>query len=175
MRQLACVKATCSNLRFFTCAAGLVLSCAGHVAPDPDREALFTIVTDGALQRDHPCPEARDNEVSLNNGYLPESEASALHTKIAQADLSEVQPCLAQVREYDACFAAVSCAVLAATGSFPAWLLGPELAPCACGVDTEHVQQPFAESPLPETLTACTGLLPVSRVPPRPGTGSACP
>ena len=170
-----CVKVSKPSEPLLTFATCLALSCGGPTAPDPDREALFTMVTDGALQRAHACEEARNGEVSLKNGFLPESVAAALRDRIEHAELSDVQLCLTQARAYDACFLSVSCDVLATTGALPAWLLGPEAAPCACGVDTEHLEQPFADGPLPETLTACVGLLPISRAPPRPGEGGACP
>ena len=171
----ALVKVTKPTQGLLTFAVCLALSCGGRTAPDPDREALFTIVTDGALQRAHACQEVRNREVSLENGSLPESRAAALRERIDRAELSDVQLCLTQTRAYDTCFLSVTCDVLATTGALPAWLLGPEAAPCACGVDTEHLEQPFAEGPLPETLAACVGLLPISRAPTRPGEGGACP
>ncbi len=122
-----------------------------------------------------PAKKARNGEVSLTNGFLPESDAAALRERIERAELSDVQLCLTQTHAYDACFLGVSCDVLATTGALPAWLLGPEAAPCACGVDTEHLAEPFADGPLPETLAACVGLLPISRAPARPGKGGACP
>ena len=175
MKKWALVKIRKPNQRLLTFAVCLALSCGGRTAPDRDREALFTIVTDGALQRAHPCPEARNDEVSLKNGFLPESAAAALRERIEHAELSDVQLCLTQVLAYDACFLSVSCDVLAATGAAPAWLLGAKVAPCACGVDTEHLPNPFVDRPLPETLTACVGLLPISLAPARPGESSACP
>jgi len=48
------------NQPLLSLAVCLALSCGGRTAPDPDREALFTIVTDGALQRAHACEEARN-------------------------------------------------------------------------------------------------------------------
>jgi hypothetical protein len=169
------VKVSKPNQRLLTFAVCLALSCGGRTAPDPDREALFALVTDGALQRSHACAEARNAEVSLKNGFLPESAAAALRERIEHAELSDVQLCLTQVRAYDECFLGVSCDVLAITGARPAWLLGPEAAPCACGVDTEHLANPFADGPLPETLTACAGLLPIAPPPARPGESGGCP
>jgi hypothetical protein len=171
----ALVKVSKPNQLLLTFAVCFALSCGGRTAPDPDREALFTIVTDGALQRAHVCEEARNREVSLKNGSLPDSHAAVLRERIDGAELSDVQLCLTQTRAYNACFLSVTCDVLATTGALPAWLLGPEAAPCACGVDTEHLEQAFAEGPLPETLTACVGLLPISSVSARPGEGGACP
>ena len=159
-------------LAFAVC---LALGCDGRIAPDPDRELLFTILTDGALQRAHPCQEARNREASLKNGFLPESNAALLRERIEDAELSDVQLCLKQVRAYDVCFLSVSCDLLATTGALPAWMFGSEAAPCACGVDTEHLEQPFAEGPLPEMLSACVGLLPIARVSPLPGRGGTCP
>ena len=175
MRKRALVKVSKPNQLLLTSAVCLALSCGGRTAPEPDREALFTIVTDGALQRAHPCQEVRNREISFRNGFLPESHAAALRERIDRAELSDVQLCLTQTRAYDACFLSVSCDVLATTGNLPAWLLGPEAAPCACGVDTEHLLTPFAASPLPEGLTACVGLLPIARAPRRPGETGACP
>lgn len=175
MRKRALVKVSKPNQPLLTFAVCLALSCGGRTAPDPDREALFTIVTDGALQRAHPCQEARNVEASLKNGFLPESNAALLRERIEHAELSDLQLCLTQVRAYNVCFLSVSCDLLATTGALPAWLLGPEAAPCACGVDTEHLAEPFADGPLPETLAACVGLLPISRAPARPGEGGACP
>jgi hypothetical protein len=169
------VKVSKPNKLLLAFAVCLALGCGGRTAPDPDREALFTIVTDGALQRAHPCQEARDREASLKNGFLPESNAALLRERIEHAELSDVQLCLTQVRAYDVCFLSVSCDLLASSGALPAWLIGPEAAPCACGVDTEHLEEPFAEGPLPETLTACVGLLPISRVSAMPGQGAPCP
>jgi hypothetical protein len=175
MRKKALAKVSKPNQRLLTFAVCLALSCGGRTAPDPDREALFTLVTDGALQRSHACQEARSREMSLKNGFLPESAAAALRERIEEAALSDVQLCLTQARAYDACFLSVPCDVLATTGALPAWLRGPEAAPCACGVDTEHLVQPFANGPLPETLTACVGLLPILGAPARPGESGACP
>lgn len=162
------------NQQLLTFAVCVALSCGGRTAPDADRQALFALVTDGALQRAHSCQEARNGEAWLKDGFLPESAVAALHERIEHAELSDVQLCLTQVRAYDECFLGVSCEVLATTGALPAWLLGPEAAPCACGVDTEHRTVPWVVG-LPETLSACVGLLPVAHAPARPGESDACP
>jgi hypothetical protein len=145
----------------------LASSCGGRDEPDPDRQALFETVTRGSVQHDHPCANARVAEWSASNGLIPESALEALRIRIAQADLATVQGCLAQVQEYDQCFLDLPCDSFAES-MVPAWLLGSNAAPCACGV----VFMPFA-GPLPTNLATCTGILPILVAPPGPGVG--CP
>ena len=84
--------------------------------------------------------QAHANDLGLIDmkGHVSESDAAALRERIEHAELSDVPLCLTHFRAHDACFLSVSCDVLATTGALPAWLLGPEAAPCACGVDPGH-------------------------------------
>jgi len=162
---------------FFLLALCAASSCSGRteLALDPDRDALFAIVTNGSVQRDHVCQVVRDAEVSAQNQLLPESIESALRARIDSAKLADVQRCLAEVQSYNDCYLDLPCDAFA-SGTLPAWLLGSALAPCGCGVDTEKKVSagPYAlRSPLPDTLAACTGILPTS--PPPPSPGEACP
>jgi len=160
--------------QFAPLALCFALGCSGGaVAADPERVTLFETVTNGSIQRAHPCQMVRDTEASLR--FLPEADLTALRIKIGQAELDDVRICLAQVQAYDECFSEVPCDALE-YGRHPAWLLGSELAPCACGVDTEHLNQPFGtHGVLPDTLAACTGLLPISHPQVRPGESGQCP
>ena len=150
-------------------AFGLVFGCAGQGRPDPDRDALFATVTNGSIQRGHTCPEVRDAEISSRNGELPMSVTSAVQRNIEDAELGDVQRCLAEVKSYNQCFLDLPCEAFS-SGTTPAWLLGAEAAPCGCGVDTEKVPPgPFAtRGVLPDTLAACAGLLPILSPLPRP-------
>jgi hypothetical protein len=145
----------------------LVSGCGGRVEPDPDREALFETTTNGSIQRAHRCEDVRRAEISSVNGPVPKSESNALRGRIEEAERSDVQRCLADVKAYNECFFELPCDVFAEASS-PAWLLGVNAAPCACGV----VDMPFA-GPLPQTLASCVGILPVEVAPPRPG--FSCP
>lgn len=145
----------------------LLVGCGGQVDWGPDREALFVTATSGSTQHDHSCQHVRDEEFSLHNGLLTKSQADALHARIADADVSDVQRCLAEVQAYNECFLALPCDAFS-DRPVPAWLLGADAAPCACGV----VAMPFA-GPLPATLNDCTAILPVAVAPPR--LGVTCP
>jgi len=145
----------------------LASSCGGRDESDPAREALFQTVAGGSVQHDHPCPDVRAAEVSASNGILPESVWDGLRTRIAEADLAAVQGCLAEVQAYNRCFLDLPCDAFANSHS-PAWLVGADAAPCACGV----VLRPFGGT-LPKNLASCIGILPVSVAPSRPGVG--CP
>jgi hypothetical protein len=147
----------------------LLFSCAGRSEWGPDREALFIIATSGSTQRDHACQEVRDAEFSSRNGFVTETMADALRQRIAEAKLSDVQRCLEDVQAYNQCYLDLPCGAFAdGAGAVPAWALGANSAPCACGV----VQMPFA-GPLPSSLASCIGILPISVGPARPG--FACP
>jgi hypothetical protein len=147
----------------------VLFSCAGRSEWGPDREALFVIVTTGSAQHDHPCQQVRDAELSSRNGFLTKALTDTLRERIAEAELGDVQRCLADVQVYNQCFLGLACdAFMDGAGAAPAWLLGADAAPCACGV----VRMPFA-GPLPTSLASCIGILPVSIGPPR--SGFACP
>ncbi len=148
----------------------LLFGCGGRSEWGPDREELFVSATSGSTQHEHPCQNVQDTEFSLRTGFLTKSMADALHERIAQADADDVHRCLADVQTYNRCFLALPCEVLA-DATTPAWLLGDQSAPCACGVVHESLG-PFA-GPVPSSLSNCIGILPVTVGPPRPGIG--CP
>jgi hypothetical protein len=158
-----------SLARLLTIGILLPFSCAGRSEWGADREALFVIATSGATQGDHPCQQVRDAEFSLRTGFLTKSMADTLRQRIAEAELGDVQDCLKDVEAYNQCFLDLSCdAFTGGSGAVPAWALGANTAPCACGV----VRAPFG-GPLSSSLASCVGILPVSVGPPRPG--FACP
>ena len=152
----------------------LVCSCAGRTESAPERDELFAIVTDGSIQRRHPCEIVRDAEVSSRNGFFPKLALDAFRTRLETAELVDAQHCLADVRAYNQCFLALPCKAFD-PAALPAWLLGAEGAPCGCGVvGADRTPGPFAtRGVLPDTLAGCAGLLPISAGPPRPV--AACP
>lgn len=154
----------------------LFSGCGARSEIETEREALFAIVTNGALQHDHPCGTVRSAEISTRNGFLEEAEVNAAHSRIASADLGSVQQCLAQVQAYDECFLNLPCSAFTPGAARPVWLSGSKAAPCGCGVDYRGAAGPFAGSKFPEALSACVGLLPVTTLPPMPGTplGESC-
>lgn len=147
----------------------LLLGCAGRSEWGPDREALFVIATSGSTQRGHACQQARDAEFSSRTGFLTKSMADALRQRLSEAELGDVQRCLEDVEMYNQCYLDLPCdAFTDGAGHVPAWALGANTAPCACGV----VHMPFG-GPLPASLASCIGILPVSSGPARPG--FSCP
>lgn len=154
-------------LRFL--ALCLLLSCGTRSELETEREALFAIVTNGAVQHHHPCELVRRAEVSTRNGFLPEAQANAVHSRIGSADLGSVERCLAQVLAYNECFLELSCSAFTSDADQPVWLAGSRVTPCGCGVDYRGAAGPFAEPRFPEALSACVGLLPVTTFGPMPG------
>lgn len=139
---------------------GLAPGCAGHSEPDSDRTELFAITTGASPLRDHRCEPARLSVAATVDG-MPTLEKRALRANIDAAKLTDVQRCLAEVRAYDDCYLALACGAFAES-VVPAWLLGPELAPCGCGVTNRERAGPFASPlPLPDTLASCVGIFPV--------------
>jgi hypothetical protein len=137
--------------------------CGGN--GNSDRQALFDTVTSGLMQHDHPCQEVRDHETSVRNGYLPSAYVDAVHARIDQAPLESVTSCLIAVQEYNQCFRALSCDAFADAAQ-PVWVMGPEHAPCGCGVTVRVPPSPFARAALPDSLVACAEMLPVGEGPP---------
>jgi len=154
----------------------VLFGCGARSELDVEREALFAIVTNGALQHDHHCGTVRSAEISTRNGFLEEAEVNAAHSRIASADLGSVQRCLAQVQVYNECFLKLQCSAFTLGMAEPAWLAGSWATPCGCGVDDRGASGPFAVSQLPEVLSACVDLLPVTTLSPRPGVplGQSC-
>ncbi len=154
----------------------LVCGCGGRGELDTEREGFFAILTNGAIQHDHRCAAVRNAESSTRNGFLPQAAVNALRSRIANADLSDVERCLADVEVYDKCFLDLPCTAFTAETAHPVWLAGSAAAPCGCGVDFRGVAGPFASPMLPEVLSSCASLLPVAALPPRPGvpSGQSC-
>jgi hypothetical protein len=75
------------------------------------------------------------------------------------------------MRAYDQCFLTLRCEGF--DRKLPAWLLGAEEAPCACGV-VERGGHFATLGVLPDVLAACRGLLPLASPQPRPGDSWHC-
>jgi hypothetical protein len=160
------------RLLFVLC---LVCGCGGRGELETEREGLFSIVTNGAIQRDHHCEKVSSHEISTRNGFLPEAAVSALHSRIADTNLGDVERCLAEVQVYNTCFLDLPCSAFTSETALPAWLAGSSAAPCGCGVDDQSPPGPFAGPTLPKVLSSCIGLLPVAGLPPRPGLAASRP
>lgn len=139
-----------------------------------DDEVLFVVVTNGAVQRDHRCPQVRDAELSSQNGPpplgpLPPTVLDALWKRIEIAPAEAVQDCLAEVLTYNECFRELTCEAFSER-VVPAWLVGNNFAPCGCGVNSGIANPgPFAVPGLPGALASCTDILPVAMIHSAPG------
>jgi hypothetical protein len=142
--------------------------CGGE--SESDRDRLFSLVSGGSVQRAHACREVRDSEISVLAGGVPAAAWEALRARIQRADIEDVTRCLAEVREYNACFYDLPCTAFESREQ-PAWLYGSNLAPCGCGISSSMFEGPFVLSlgPLPDNLASCVDLLPLGPLPPHPG------
>lgn len=137
---------------------GGALGCGASTDRDPHRDALFALVTNGETQRQHPCAEVRDGELSAPSGKLEAADQAAVRARIDAAALTDVEQCILAVQAYNECYLQLPCDLLR-VDPWPAWLVGSARAPCGCGVAE---LSPFVSSVLPENLYPCLGMLPVA-------------